>query len=498
MRILNPLPSLAGRESSTFYQDTGDTRLGRALAPSTAAHPGMSGIVPLASGREAFAARVLLARAAERSIDVQYYIWNGDVTGTLMFDTLREAADRGVRVRILLDDNNTSGLDRVLAALDGHPRIEVRLFNPFVTRRMRWLGFVTDFRRVNRRMHNKSFTVDNQTTIIGGRNIGDEYFDAVPEGELVFADLDVLAVGAIVADVSRDFDRYWASGSSYPAARLLPDADAAALADLRAKAGRLERSPAAARYVDSARNLPFATELLEGRLAFEWAAVRMVSDDPAKGLGLAADNEMLPAKLAEVMGEPSATTDVVSPYFVPTDDGVEAFAGLAAEGVEVRILVNSLAATDVDAVHSGYIKRRKALLRAGIRLYEMRLVAQRESDRHTGLFGSGASSLHAKTFAMDGRRIFIGSFNFDPRSVNFNTELGFVIESEALARRLATLFDQTVPGIAYEVRLSPSGDVQWLERRGEDLVLHDVEPGTTLGQRALVRLLSWLPIEYLL
>jgi putative cardiolipin synthase len=200
------LPSLENRSHSTALLDTGTTRLGRAVSPLVDAHAGRSGIHPLPDAHDAFAARVLLAQAAERTLDAQYYIWHNDMTGTLLFEALHAAADRGVRVRLLLDDNRTSGLDTTLAALDAHPNIEVRLFNPFVVREPRLFGFITDFSRANRRMHNKSFTADNQETIIGGRNIGDEYFDAA-EG-FVFVDLDVMAVGPVVKDVSNAFDRY--------------------------------------------------------------------------------------------------------------------------------------------------------------------------------------------------------------------------------------------------------------------------------------------------
>ena len=202
-----------------ILQDTSDSPLGKAALPMVQAHPGKSGVFALADGRDAFAARVLLADASECSLDVQYYIWNGDKTGTLLFEALRRAADRGVRVRLLLDDNNIAGLDTVLAALNSHPNIEVRLFNPFMHRRWRVLSFLTDFRRLNRRMHNKSFIVDRQACIIGGRNVGDEYFDA-GQG-LSFVDLDVLAIGTVVEDVSVDFERYWTSESSYPAERVL-------------------------------------------------------------------------------------------------------------------------------------------------------------------------------------------------------------------------------------------------------------------------------------
>lgn len=240
------LPPLEGRthSSAPSAAETADTPLGRALAPLLAAHPGRSGIHPLSDPRDAFAARAMLANAAERTLDVQYYIWRNDLTGTLLFEALHDAADRGVRVRLLLDDNGTSGLDHWLATLDAHPLIEVRLFNPFVVRRPKAIGYLSDFARANRRMHNKSFTSDNQATIVGGRNIGDEYF-AASEG-MLFADLDVLAVGPVVDEVSRDFDRYWASDSAYPVTGILPAASETALDELSAQASIIERDPAAA------------------------------------------------------------------------------------------------------------------------------------------------------------------------------------------------------------------------------------------------------------
>ncbi|MBN9407350.1 MAG: phospholipase D family protein, partial [Burkholderiales bacterium] len=230
------LPPLAGRSTSAALElpAARDTQLGRALGPELAAHPGLSGIHALDHPHDAFAARVLLARAAERTLDVQYYIWRGDTTGTLLLAELLAAAERGVRVRLLLDDLGTAGLDGPLAAMNGHPRIEVRLFNPFAWRSPKPLGYLADLRRANRRMHNKSFTVDNQASIVGGRNVGDEYFGAT--SGVLFADLDVLAVGPVVQDVSDDFDRYWASASAYPAERILPAVAPQAVAELAAQA----------------------------------------------------------------------------------------------------------------------------------------------------------------------------------------------------------------------------------------------------------------------
>ena len=490
------LPSLENRSTSTALLDTGTTTLGRAISPLVDAHPGASGIYPLVDSRDAFAARVRLAEAAERTLDVQYYIWERDMTGTLLFRALCVAADRGVRVRLLLDDNNTSELDPTLAALDAYPNIEVRLFNPFVIRRPR-LGYVTDFYRANRRMHNKSFTVDSQATIIGGRNVGDEYFGA-DEGVL-FVDFDVLAVGPVATEVSRDFDRYWASDSSYPADRILPAVGPEQVAELTAAALRVEGDSAAVAYMAALRDCPFIRELAGGRLALDWAPTRMVSDDPAKGLGRAAPETLFPEQLRRIFGEPATDVELVAAYFVPTAAGVDWFVSMARRGVKVRVLTNALEATDSPIVHAGYAKRRKPLLEAGIALYETRRLSP-DTGRGSspGRSGSSGSSLHAKTFSLDRSRIFVGSFNFDPRSRELNTELGFVIDSPALAQLIKTAFDERIPESAYEVQLSEAGRLYWTERREGRLIRHDTEPGTSAWQRAGVRFLSLLPIEWLL
>ena len=491
------LPPLENRSPSTVVTDTGTTRLGQTIAPLVAAHPGKTGFHPLVDGRDAFAARVLMARAAERSIDVQYYIWHKDITGTLLFEALREAADRGVRVRLLLDDNNTSGLDGTLAALDAHPNIEVRLFNPTMTRKQRWVGLLSDFSRLNRRMHNKSFTVDNLATVVGGRNVGDEYFGAA-EGVL-FVDVDVLAVGEVVQEVSRDFDRYWASDSAYPADRVLSPADKDDLAELAAAAALTEQNMAAAAYVEALLETRIVQALFEGSLVLEWANAQMISDDPAKGLGKAEPGGLLLQKLKPVIGEPASTMDLVSPYFVPAVSGTEWFTTLAKQGVSVRILTNAQEATDVSPVHAGYAKRRKDLLKAGVKLYEMQRQSPASKAKERGRFGSSSgSSLHAKTFAVDQSRAFIGSFNFDPRSAELNTEMGFVIDSPTLARGISETFDNIIPSRAYEVRLTESGKLNWIERDEGKEVVHETEPGTNVLQRGFVQFMTLLPIDWLL
>lgn len=491
------LPPLGERTASVVLAGTADTRLGQAIAPLAAGHPGLSGIHPLSDGRDAFAARVLFARAAERSLDVQYYIWRNDLTGTLMLDALRSAAARGVRVRLLLDDNNTAGLDPALAAFDREPNVEVRLFNPFRNREWRSLGYLLDFMRLNRRMHNKSFTVDNQATIVGGRNIGDEYFGAA--GDMLFVDLDVLAVGQVVGEVSRDFDRYWNSASAYPVAALVDPDEAEPAGVLAQRAANLRQRPEAQRYLEAIRSSPFVEQLVQRKLALEWSMTRLVSDDPAKVLGKAERDARMAVHLGKLLGEPKQQLDLVSPYFVPSKDAARVVGDISRGGARVRVLTNSLEATDVAAVHAGYAKWRRELLDAGVSLYELRRRWGPElPETGRGSLGSSASSLHAKTFGVDGRSVFVGSFNLDRRSIDLNTEMGFVIDSPALARELDRTLDESIPGSAYEVRLDEDGKLYWLERSGDRTVRHDEEPGATIWKRAGVKILSFLPIDWLL
>jgi len=491
-----PFPFPEGRTVSFVQRDTADTRLGRAVAPQVAAHPQLTGVVALGDGRDAFAARALLAAAAERTLDVQYYIWHADLSGMLLFDALLQAAERGVRVRLLLDDLNTAGLDRLLAAFDRHPNVEVRLFNPFPSRRWRWLGYLTDFARLNRRMHNKSFTADNQVTIVGGRNVGDEYFGAGQD--LLFVDLDVMAVGSVVDEVSSDFDRYWASASAWPVERIVGRVGASEADELAARVASARRDPLAVEYLRAVGRQPFVRELLAGTLAFEWAGAQLVSDDPAKGLGFAEAHAMLPSRLEALLGRPQHEFELVSPYFVPGRVGTEALTRMAGRGVRVRVLTNSLEATDVAAVHAGYAKRRETLLAAGVELFEMKGAVAPDAVAGSGVMGSSASSLHAKTFSVDRARVFVGSFNFDPRSARLNTEMGVIIDSAMLADRIAGVFDERVSRHAYEVRRNDSGELRWIEWMNGDPIVHDDEPYASLTRRLGTQLLSLLPIEWLL
>jgi putative cardiolipin synthase len=363
-------------------------------------------------------------------------------------------------------------------------------------RHWRPLGYLTDFRRLNRRMHNKSFTVDNQATIVGGRNVGDEYFGAA--GDMLFVDLDVMAVGAVVDAVSRDFDRYWNSASAYPLAKLVAPDEVPAV-DLEQRAAELRNQAAAQRYLEAVRQLPFVEQLKQGSLPLEWSRTRLVSDNPAKVLGKADPDDRMAVQLSQLWGKPEQALDIVSPYFVPGKKGVEALTSAARDGAKVRVLTNSLEATDVAAVHAGYAKWRHELLKAGVTLLELRASwgpGLPESGR--GRFGSSASSLHAKTFAVDGHSIFIGSFNLDQRSIDLNTEMGFVIDSSVLARQLHQQLNERTLSRAYEVRLDQTGKLYWLERSGNTTLRHDDEPGVSILKRAGVGVLSFLPIDWLL
>ena len=489
------LPSLEGRVESLALADTGGTRLARAIAPHTAVRPARTGIYAIPDANEAFAARALLAGAADKSLDVQYYIWRDDQTGRLLFDALWAAARRGVRVRLLLDDNGVAGLDDALAALDAHPQIEVRLYNPFAQRGgLRAFGYVTDFTRINRRMHNKSFTADNLATIVGGRNVGNEYFGAGKA--TLFEDLDVLAVGQAVGEVSAAFDLYWNSASAFPVSSLLRDPGKEGAARLEADFAAARADPQSVQYVRALRDTAMVRELLAGSLPLEWADTRLLRDDPAKTLDTTGRTDvLLLEELLRTTVQPKQSFDLISPYFVPGEEGTAALAALAGRGVAVRVLTNSLEATDVGAVHAGYAKRRRELLRAGVRLYELRRSA--EQVRASGT-GSSSASLHAKTFTLDRRNTFVGSFNFDPRSALLNTEMGLLIDSPVLGQRLAAALDADAPKVAYEVVLAADGELEWIERGAQAETRHASEPGVGPLRRAWIRFLGLLPIEWLL
>lgn len=480
-------------------------RLDSPLQTQLARHlpAGASGFHLLHDGHAALAARVALAQRATRTLDVQTYLFHNDATGKLVAAALLAAAERGVRVRLLVDDIDSGDKELRLATLDAHPNIEVRLFNPFHTRGgnlwVRAWQALQDHVRLNRRMHNKAFIADNQLGITGGRNIGDEYFEA--HRDFSFVDLDVLAAGAIVAHLSHSFDDYWNSEAAVPASALPVAPDDARLlratrylADFRAR--RLDSDYG--RALTAADPVP---GLLAGTRRWLLAHADLIVDPPSKAMHPHhAPSDLLIGQLAGLWITPERRALIVSPYFVPGAMGMAYFRYWRHQGVQIDVLTNAYAASDVPVVHAGYANYREALLETGVGLYELKPVAEPRGGRLRDL-GSGSSraSLHAKAFVFDDAHVFIGSFNFDPRSVHLNTEMGLVIRSPELARQLTAIAEDAMrPERSYRPRLEGEG----ADRR---LVWHDVhrdaprisklEPETTPLQRGLLRLLRALPIE---
>ena len=468
----------------------------RSLASAFAAHPEQSGFLLLTDGIDAFGARLLMAHRAQVSIDAQYYFILNDVTGHMFFRGLLKAADRGVRVRLLLDDIATQGYDPGLAALDSHPHFEVRIFNPFTRSKGRVFSGVSEFGRVNRRMHNKSFTADGTVTVIGGRNIGAEYFAA--REDMNFGDLDVLGVGPVARDAGSAFDDYWNSEAAVPVTVLVapPDDPKLALARVReALDGSLEALEGS-RYRAALESTILDQVELEPDM-LQWAPARVVYDAPEKSrTGTRPEDDVakqLRAPLREAIDGASQELLVVSPYFVPLESGVAGLCALAGRGVRTGVVTNSLASTDVSAVHAGYAPYRKDLLGCGVELYEMR-PDNRVSGARRGGVGMSRSSLHAKGFVVDRRQLFVGSFNWDPRSVGINTEMGVLLDSASLAKSVADFLESKVMRGAYEVVME-DGEIRWVTHNDGQKVVLDKEPGTTFWQRFTAGFMELLPIR---
>lgn len=494
------LPDNNELTTTTFIPDTEQTRLARLLAEEKDKHPGQSGFVLLGNGLDAFVARAVLIQAAEKSIDLQYYLYHPDMVGGLLADLLLKAADRGVRVRMLIDDMGLEGRDVNIATLAQHPHIDIRIFNPFTRGSGRLTQMITRFGSVTRRMHNKSLTVDNQATVVGGRNIGNEYFSADPH--LNFGDVDVLAIGPVVGEVSSSFDAYWNNRLSYPVEHLVKEPPApGALDAMRPEFAQFTHQPESRQYTEALQDSALADQLRQHTLQFAWGRAKAVYDQPEKITSDTRAKELhLGPQLEPLIQTMRSEFLMLSAYFVPGTEGVEFFKQLRRQGVRVRILTNSLASTDVAVVHSGYAKYRKELLRAGVELYETAIDPLPGEQKKQKLFtGSSRASLHAKAYVFDREVLFIGSFNFDPRSGAQNTELGIVFHSAELGREVGKSFDAKKSTKVYQLRLVPDGyggdDIEWVRTvDGEEVVLR-VEPDTSFFKRLGVSLVGLLPIE---
>ena len=481
------LPTDFERISSHAIEQTQNTRLGQALDPLVIKHPGMSGFHALPEGIEAFALRMYLVQTADKTLDLQYYIWHDDLTGKVLHNQLLAAADRGVRVRLLLDDLDTAGKDQMLHIIDAHPNIEIRLFNPFANRTKRLGDILTDTRRINRRMHNKSITADNQATIFGGRNIGDEYFDAA---EVVgFSDLDVLAIGPVVREVSQSFDLYWNSQYVYPLAAFKEAnaIDAIQIETFRQQSNAFIKAAGSSEYADAIRGLNIAKLSSLAELEYSWGKWKLVYDQPSKveAQYVRKDTHLAPT-LKKAMDQTKSELLIVSPYFVPGTKFTNYLVERAKQGVRVRILTNSLAANDVWLVHAGYMRYREDLIKGGVELYEYKAIKGVPEDKEktkAKWSGSSRASLHGKYLGFDRQYMFIGSFNLDARSVALNTELGVFFETPKYAKLMATRFEKNAMLKAYRVVLTDEGELQWITLENGREVRFDVEPETGFWKR---------------
>lgn len=478
---------------TTALPRAGDgTLFDRRIGPLTAARPEESGLVILSGNVDAFAARALSARFAERSLDLMYYIWKADLTGRLLLKEVLAAAARGVRVRLLLDDMGISYRDAPLLALASHPNIELRLFNPTIVRDStlrRGIEMALRAFRVTRRMHNKAWIVDGRLLIAGGRNIGDEYFDA--DESSTFRDLDLLAIGKVVDEAEEMFDRYWNSGLALPITAL-GGIRRISLARLSRRLHREATGAAAQPYLKRVHErLSLVDFRNEARL--HWSAgVHLLYDPPEKAAGRNGENWLMHT-LVPILSNARKQLDITSPYFVPGEEGTAALIALARRGTLVRILTNSLAATDVPAVHGGYAPYRRPLLEGGINLYELRRTA---AVRNTSFRGSSRGSLHTKAFTVDGDTGFIGSLNFDPRSTSLNTEMGVLFEEAALVSVMQALFaDEISEESSYTLTLCEGGALRWRTRIDGETVIFEHEPDAGLMRRLIAWLVGLLPLE---
>lgn len=498
------------RTASVALSHPEETRLGRRFEVAARDHKGNSGFHIIPAGADGFLVRMQMINAAERSLDLQYFIFRGDETGRLLTHAVLQAADRGVRVRILIDDGETEPGDDQITTLEAHRSVEIRIFNPFSYRGRssfrRAIEFAYNAARLDYRMHNKLLVVDNAVALIGGRNIGDQYFQIDPGAQ--FADDDVFAAGPIARRLSDTFDEYWNSPLSIPARALSGENTSSAALHEHREVLREENRQLKADGVDYVKRVatgePFGG-MISGRLPLTWAHAEVICDSPDKKK---VESGAMVGRLMQqaVAGATRAVQSellMVTPYLIPGGEGMQLFSELRQRKVRVRVLTNSLESATVLLAQAGYMHYRVPLLENGVELYEIRslLGNSRGSGQTAAISRYGNYSLHAKLFVFDRQRVFIGSMNFDQRSMHLNTEIGLIIDSTALAEQVAARFEamvQPVNSYRLALRPGPAGGLPtllWHTREDAGAVAYDTEPARNDAQRAKVNMLSLLPLD---
>jgi len=487
-----------------FDTDTQDTDLAKIITPLKSQNPELTGYHVLYDPLEAIAARINLIEKAEKTLDLQYYIWDNDKIGSLALYKIIEAADRGVKVRLLIDDNNAGKMEGVYLALDQHANIEVKLFNPYRFRSLRPVDMVLDLKRINRRMHNKTFTADNQISLIGGRNMSNQYYNVSDNYQ--FSDVDVMLVGQAVDDIAHSFDEYWNHSYAYPVRNIVNHNKYTLRYDsLKEQLTKHYQEITVQNYLDLSNRTHDFDQWLNHNIQLDWVKAEVVKDAPDKIQAKAKKEQHLDFQMVNRLETPTEKVDLISAYFVPQKEGKEKLTELANKGGSVRVLTNSFKANDVALVHAFYAKYRKELLKNGVELYEFLPAVSEENlyanskeiskKAKVSLKGLSRSSLHAKLMALDSKQVFIGSFNFDPRSANLNTEIGVIINSPPLANAVHKTMDDNLKKYAYKLVLDSKQNINWLKETPSGIITLRKEPKMKWWQKAGVKMISWLPIE---
>lgn len=484
--------------------DTAQTTLAQIIQPLQEQHPDLTGYLVLFEPLEALATRLSLIDKAEKRLDLQYYIWDNDKVGSLALHALIRAADRGVKIRLLIDDNNAKSTEGIFLALAQHPNIEVKLFNPYRFRKYRALDMILDLKRINRRMHNKSFIADHQVALIGGRNMTNQYYNVSDNYQ--FSDVDVMLVGTAVKDISHSFDEYWSHEYAYKVQEVVnQSAHHLSYESLKRQLDEHYERVTVQNYLDLTSNSQAIDSLMSRDIQLDWVKAEVVKDSPDKIKSKAKKKEHLNFQLIQHLEQPEKNVDLISAYFVPEKKGAKMLTDLAEDGIKVRVLTNSFKANDVAVVHAFYGKYRQNLLEHGVQLYEfLPALNKNDLDKNTedlakkakvSIKGLSRSSLHAKLMALDEKQVFIGSFNFDPRSAYLNTEIGVLLNSPPLAQAVHTTMDENLSKYAYKLVLDANKKITWQRQTPQGPVIYTKEPRMKWWQRAGIKMLSWLPIE---